>query len=59
MCPDSDLRVLASSILFNISEVYHFNTVKNSNKAEAGHTRSLDMCSRRSIHSEVSVSLLR
>ncbi len=41
MCPDSDLRVLASSILFNISKVYHFNTVKNSTKAEARHTRSV------------------
>ena len=35
-----------------------FNTVKKSNMTEAGHTRSLDMYSNRSIRREVSVPLL-
>ncbi len=49
VCPDSDQSgsslCTSSSILFTIGKVCHFNMVKNS-KAEAGHTRSLGMCSR-------------
>ena len=47
--PDRDqsgsiLRI-SSFFLFNIDIVRHFNTVNNSDTAEAGHTRALDTCS--------------
>ena len=48
-----------SSFLFNIDIVRHFNTVNNSDTAEAGHTRALDTCSCYHIRREASVSLIR
>ena len=40
-------------------KVGHFNTIKNSNATEGGHTRSQDIGSYQSIRREASVSLLR
>ena len=61
--PDRDqsgsiLRI-SSFFLFNIDIVRHFNTVNNSDTAEAGHTRALDKCSCYRIGREASVSLIR